>query len=491
MAQAVGANDRTLADYGSLARRRWKAIALAIILGLVLGVLYLRFATPTYVSTAKVLVQSVSTDSASTGARTIETVNLDTEAQLVKSFTVASLAAKSLAFVGDPARLTAHVNVTVPANTTVLDIAYSSSTPEGARKGAQAFASAYLKNRTDTAQRAINAEISLAQGVLNQLATQLRGISNQLNNATNPPTSIEKTGLIARRDNINAQIGAASVQLTSLQGTPVTGGNVIFAAQTPNKKSTPNPYLILPSALMGGLLLAVGFVWLRERMDKRIYAAADVERLLGVPVVAQADASRAPTLERSAAVQHEMLQVYRMVRAPELSAPVMILFVGSGDFAADELAGVFAGASARCQSATTLLRRDCNLDDPASILTSASPHELTVADYESLGITAEGQVQTQEATRILGQVAESRDVVVLGLPTGNRAVDLAAIGHVIDVAVLVIELGTTRRGTISQLLGDLSRTNVRQVVAVAMRLPKASRRKQHRAAAQTVTSARD
>ncbi len=209
MSQSVASStDRTIGDYGLLARRRWKALFVGIVLGLALAVLYLNYATPTYVSTAKVLVRSVSTDTEATGSRTAESVNLDTEAQLVKSFTVAAV------------------------------------------------------------------------------------------------------------------------------------------------------------------------------------------------------------------------------------------------------------------------RRDSSVDDPTSTLTLASAPDLDVVDYQSLGIVDGGELRSHAASAVLGALSESRDLVVLGLPTGDRPLDLPALGHTLDVVVLVVELGLTRRPTISQLLGDLARTNVRQTVAVTLRVSK-------------------
>lgn len=102
-----------------------------------------------------------------------------------------------------------RTTVTVPPNITVLDIAYAGSTAEGAQAGAAAFADAYLANRTQTAQQATDDEISRVEGIINQVASQLRNVNDELNDTQNPPSSIDRTGLQARRDNINAQDGGS------------------------------------------------------------------------------------------------------------------------------------------------------------------------------------------------------------------------------------------------------------------------------------------
>ena len=472
MAQSTVGTERTIGDYGLLARRRWIALLVGLLIGLLLAVAYLNFATPTYVSNAKVLVRSVSTDTTATGSRTAETVNLDTEAQLVTSFPVADIAATTLGATGDPVRLTRKVTVTVPANTTVLNVAYAATSAQGAVDGAQAFAEAYLENRTATAVAANENEINRVRGVIKQLGKQLQAVNNELNDVINPPSALDRTGLLARRDNINVQVGAASVSLTSLQGTVITGGEIIFQAQLPHKKTSPNPVLVLPSGLMAGLLLGIALAVLRDRMDKRIHTSADVERLFGVPVLAEADASRAASLERSPNVQHEMRALYYALRAPDPRTPVVVLLVGDNDAAADELAGVFASVSARSGSLTTLIRRDSTLDDPTASLTLSSAPDLDVFDYQTLEILHGDELRPHAATAVISDLSENRDVVALGLPTGDRTIDLPALGHSVDVAVLVIELGVTRRPAISSILGDLSRTSVRQIVAIAVRQPK-------------------
>lgn len=219
---------------------------------------------------------------------------------------------------------------------------------------------------------------------------------------------------------------------------------------------------------MAGLLLGIAFAVLRERIDRRVHTSADVERLFGVPVLAEADASRGPSLERSVNVQHEMRALHHALQATDPRAAAVVLLIGSTDATADELAGVLASVSAR----STLLRRDSDIDDPTSTLTTSSAPDLEVVDYQSLGIVAGGELRPQVASAWLGGMGESGDLVVLGLPTGDRALDLPALGHSIDVVVVVVELGVTRQPTISQLLGDLSRTNVRQIVAVTVRSPK-------------------
>ena len=135
-------------EYAGVFRRRWPYVVVGLVLGLLLGALAVRVLPSTYASTASVMVQSNSDDTALKDARTNSEINLDTEAQIVKSMVVAKLAQERLGGDTVPRTLAEHVNVSVPANTTVLDITFSAPDPRAAQRGAQAFADAYLAQAT-------------------------------------------------------------------------------------------------------------------------------------------------------------------------------------------------------------------------------------------------------------------------------------------------------------------------------------------------------
>ena len=95
--------------------------------------------------------------------RTTGTVNLDTEAQLVKSSAVETKAQALLRTAISPQQLGDSVKITVPANTTLLEIAFTAESPAGAQQGAHAFAEAYLQNRSDSAKADVAARVKALQ----------------------------------------------------------------------------------------------------------------------------------------------------------------------------------------------------------------------------------------------------------------------------------------------------------------------------------------
>src|SRR4051794_12894573 len=78
-----------------------------------------------YRSAASVLVSPAGTDANASGGRTKGDINLDTEAQLVKSTAVAVGAKQLLRSPAAPAVLAKPVTVELPSNTTELVIAYT------------------------------------------------------------------------------------------------------------------------------------------------------------------------------------------------------------------------------------------------------------------------------------------------------------------------------------------------------------------------------
>ena len=159
-------------DYTGVLRRRWWVVAAFAVLGLVGAAAYLVVAPKTYTATAAVFVKTTGADVGDgiTGARTGGAlVNLDTEAQLVKSGTVAAIAGRSMHSSLTSYELAKQVTVTVPPNSQVLTIACDAPTGPGAAACANAFAAAYLQNRSASAALVLNAQVKTLAGKVSAL----------------------------------------------------------------------------------------------------------------------------------------------------------------------------------------------------------------------------------------------------------------------------------------------------------------------------------
>ena len=192
MSSQSGGSTLQLGDYLRLAKRRWWAIALGLLVGLSAGYAFTATRGQQYTATASVLVSPVGTDSEVANGRTTGPVNLDTEAQLVRSSVVETKAQALLRTSLSPQDLGEAVKVTVPANTSVLNIAFTADNPEGAQQGAHAFAEAYLAARGDTAKADITARVKALQATVATLSTQQKQLAGQV--AALPADSPDRVG---------------------------------------------------------------------------------------------------------------------------------------------------------------------------------------------------------------------------------------------------------------------------------------------------------
>jgi uncharacterized protein involved in exopolysaccharide biosynthesis len=95
MSHAPEGDDLQLADYAGVLRRRWWLVVVFAVIGILGSIGYYAKAHKVYVATASVYVTATSaTANQVADGRTSGAVNLDTEAQVVQSATVAQAAAK-------------------------------------------------------------------------------------------------------------------------------------------------------------------------------------------------------------------------------------------------------------------------------------------------------------------------------------------------------------------------------------------------------------
>jgi capsular polysaccharide biosynthesis protein len=276
------------ADYVGVLRRRWLIIVAGACIGVVAAFGYVTVAPKAYTATASVNVTPTAADqsNAVAGSRTAgATVNLDTQAQVVTSTAVATLAGKMMHSPLTPWQLAQQVSVTVPPNSSILDIACKASTATGAATCANDFSNAYLQNRHTSAVNYVNGQLKTLQGKVNSLNATVTALSNKIN--TLPKNSPNRTADTAQRNSDKGQLNKLTQDYASTQGqlANTNGGSVITTATPPGKPSSPKKTLILPSGLVAGLLIGLIVAFLVDRRDKRIHNALHAERLLDLPAL--------------------------------------------------------------------------------------------------------------------------------------------------------------------------------------------------------------
>jgi capsular polysaccharide biosynthesis protein/Mrp family chromosome partitioning ATPase len=276
------------ADYMGVLRRRWWIVLACAIIGLVAAFGYVTVAPKTYTATASVTVVPTAADQTNVvaGSRTNNAdVNLDTEAQVVQSTTVAALAGKMMHSPLTPWALAQQVNVTVPPNSSILDIACKASTPAGAATCANDFAKAYLQNRSRNATNYVNGQLDKLQKKINALNDAQGALRTKIASLpANSPTRTTDQNLLKTSESQSNNLTRQYANISALAA-QTNGGTVITAATPPGKPTSPKKLLILPSGLIAGLLVGLIAAFLVDRRDKRIHNATHVERLLDLPVL--------------------------------------------------------------------------------------------------------------------------------------------------------------------------------------------------------------
>lgn len=274
-----------LHDYGVLLRRQWWVLALGVLLGVAAAAGYTATQPTVYTSVIDVLVTAtgVEDDAVSANGRTRAEINLDTEAQLLKSTAVLTLVSEQLDSTLPLDELGERVSVSVPPNTEVLTIGFRGESPAAARDGADAVATAYLANRSEDASGAVAARQTARQSQILALTTSLQEVSASLSGLT--AESAERAIAEGQIQSLSAQIAILTAERNELDTLAPTPGRVITEASLPDSPSSPVVTMNLAGGALLGLLCGGGLALLRQRRDHHLHDAAQVEAETGLPVL--------------------------------------------------------------------------------------------------------------------------------------------------------------------------------------------------------------
>lgn len=475
MAEPSAAHARDLGDYAALVRRRWRWIAGGVVVGLVVACAYVLAAPATYRSSAKVLVQPVGNAVPTVGQRTDNPVNLDTEAQLVTSERVAKRAADLLGSdrlsgsdlkgldPTNPASLARRVDVSVPPNTTVLDISFRAGTPAAAAAGAEDFAQAYLEDRAQVAQDSLDRDVRRLQEQAQNVSREIQDVNVSLSHVNGRAARADRAFWLARRSALSSELASYNQQLAPIVNQQVDPGSVIADAQEPRRPVAPNLLLALPAGVMLGLLIGLGLAVWRERSDKRIHDRVDIERLYDVAPLGSVVLPPAGEPLHD----HDVTPLYHQLRVRGGHAETVIVVAPDTPQFAERLCFALADAAARSGAPTTYVTRP-GATTEADREQAAAEHLglLQLPDYRELGVLAGRGLRPAQLVTNLAELRSTREFILLGLPSGDLAVDLPVVAPYADVAVVVIRLGVSRRDTVFSVLDDLGRAGVPKVVVV-------------------------
>jgi capsular polysaccharide biosynthesis protein len=465
-----------MADYVGVLRRRWLVILGLTIVGVVGAFGYVTVAPKAYNAGAEVNVVPTAADQSNSvsGSRTANaTVNLDTEAQVVTSTAVATLAGKMMHSTLTPWQLAQQVSVTVPPNSSILNIGCTAPTAAGAATCANDFAAAYLQNRTSNATDFVNNELKALNQKLDGYNTQEAALSQKISGlAANSPTratdEAQLKGLQSQSSKLTQQIGS-----TSGQSAQVNGGTIITKATPPGKPSSPKKLLILPSGLVAGLLLGAVIAFLVDRRDRRIHTAQDVERILDVPVLLDLPAGAFGREVAIASPRSKTGQAFTDLGhavAASLGEGNHVVFVSGATQgpAGSVVAANLAVTLARTHSDVVLVCANMNSTVAAKLLGLGEGEGLaelvagsaTVRDVvrgpagmPGLWVITPGadpslasyHLQHDTARALTSQLRRDARYVVIEAPVADDGADTFGLGEFADAALVTVEVARTTR----------------------------------------------
>jgi capsular polysaccharide biosynthesis protein len=468
----VASNQRHLSDYLALLKRQRVFLLATLVVGIVIGLVALNVMAPTYKSTASVLVEATTDTTQASDARTNgSSVNMDTEAQVVRSLPVANAVREVLGSHLTPAQLASRVQVTIPPNTTILDIGYTAGTAGEAQAGAQAFADEYLAYRTAQAEQKVAAQIKILDQQAADVAAQTQSLNTQLAGlAADSPRrdTAEQTmrGLRTRARWIDEQ-------LLPLETAQTNAGSVLVSAPRPGAPASPNRVLVMGSSIVLMMLLGFSVVWWRDRRQGRIRAGREMEEEHRVPVLGSVADATLGAVGRQGHTRS--LQQYRQLvhviqaRLGDGEATVLVSGVGSSPVAG-RVAHTLGAAVARTGSQVTLVYPD---EETAQYYAGQGSQKfsgrLETTSLEAAELVDDGDVQNRGLGEFLaGRTAEPDRMVLMSTPPMGDSADAQAIAPHVRLTVLVIDLDRSTHDEVADALRQLRQVGASELGALVV-----------------------
>ncbi len=504
-----------LADYVGVLRRRWLIIVGLALIGVVLAGAYFYVAPKTYSSTVLVQVNALPTDANALGGRTGGPINMDNEGQLVKSATVASIVKAKLNSPLSIVDLVKNIEVSVPPNTTFLQISCNAGSADLATRCANAFGRAYLYNRrfstldlVTTGLKSLYAQASALEDSIQAMRAEIQ-VAPDTGKGSKGVLQLQLQAKLTRLDALSSKINSVTPLQANLAVRSTLVGTVVTPATNPLAPVSPTKKLILPSGLAGGLVLGVAFAFLWDWRRPRIHSARDVARRVDLPTVFSLvdvkNGGHATFASPRSKTGQAFTEVAQYVGTALGDGHHVLLVAGtSAGTAGSAVAANLAGALARTRGETVLICADprgmavprlLGIADGrgfAEVLAgTASVSDVTrpTADLPLLrvitpGLDAAGAVydmQHDKVQRLMRELRREVRYVIIDVPQPSADADTFSLAEFADAAIVVVQAATARPAEVSECVERLER--MRTIVLAAVLLPPGRRSRRARRAA--------
>ncbi|MBM7785664.1 Wzz/FepE/Etk N-terminal domain-containing protein [Tenggerimyces flavus] len=267
-----------MSDFFALLRYGYKLIAAGVIAGVALAAIAVFVVPKTYTATSVVTVNPIASDPlADSGGR--GAVNTTTEAAILRSTTVAALAADELGNDQEPRELLGSLRVTAPRESEVLEIQFDAGSAASAANGANAFAEAYLAYRSSVVRDQATEQLRNLNGRIDTLEGDLRQIEEQIADAGSSKAKESESAL--QRQLVLQELSTLRSQESRLTTYSINAGHIIDQALPPREPTSPKALIFLGVGFTVGLLAGLSLALFQQLRRKRIANVRDVETLVG------------------------------------------------------------------------------------------------------------------------------------------------------------------------------------------------------------------
>lgn len=479
-----------LGRFVTVLRRRWLAVVVGTLIGVLLAVAALVSTSRTATATTLVNVNVISTQPFNQARKDSDLLDAQTETQIARSTEVVTAVSRTLGGDTSPQQIRRATTAELLAGGTVLRIQYSAQSARLADRGANALADEYLTYRSDIAQAKVDAVVKQLDARRSELTDQLAGIQQRLATTSAIPT---RARLQAQSEVTNQTLSSLTQQLTVLQSLDTGGGTVLTSASPASTVVSPRTWVVLATGVLGGLLLGLLLAFLVNFADRRLRDEHDVEAAGGGAVLGwlpRRGGRVDPTGEDADAVRSLRERLLATLPGPR---PVVALVDLSGQEMPSNTATNLALASAGIGMNVHLVlpehpsRYVSYLSNVLQLRPVESAHRLPLtvsALYPRVSVTL-------PATQMLGndnpadqviellhyQDAQKFDLTVIALPPNSSRSLRLAVGRAGHAVVLTVTEGRTRTDEVTSTAAELRAVNaVVHGTVVVRREPRFRRR---------------
>jgi len=422
-----------------------------------------------YTSTASVFLDPLAGNPYSPttpSSRTEQLAALTTEAGVVLTDTVIGTAteqAKAQGFDIEPVRPKTVTDI--PSNSQVIDISFTSVSPETARVGAQELANAFLLFRRERAEAVYAAQATLLEERRDAVASLLDESRKKLDALSGGESSASRVDLEQQVSFYAQQLAQIRLDQAEVASTTVSAGSILNPASLPEEADGLSSGLLAAVALL--LLLGAGglVALVAEHADPRVRDGDDLARW-GAP---------APLGEVGGEDEREVVSFLRALPGVENALlDGVVVLVGSG-------------ASTSMESVALGFARAAASSGRSVCVVLASPRLSSAGDQrDGLAELLSGSQEIDEVSDMLVRHGTGVDVLTPGKKTTDLPVlvqsdrcsvlvdqlvasfDLVLIAADWEEQVLAVRFARIARSAV--LVAEKRRTNGAEVLAAATAL---------------------